>query len=144
MQLGPIRLKFKPPGIKHLKLKCDILLSTSAFKFNLYRYPKVARAAAEATERASASSSSAAAAASAAAAIAATAAYRRLAGIERLQSRYTCRLLRDGFRSWVSHSREVRAAAAEEAAAAAAAERQCRGRAVQVDPMNPTLKPPGM
>jgi len=28
----------KPPGTKHLKLKCDILLSTSAFKFNLRRY----------------------------------------------------------------------------------------------------------
>jgi hypothetical protein len=30
--------KLKPPGIKFLKLKCDILLSTSAFKFNLRRY----------------------------------------------------------------------------------------------------------
>ena len=28
----------KPPGTKHLKLKCDILLSTSAFKFNLRGY----------------------------------------------------------------------------------------------------------
>jgi len=30
----------KPPGTKHLKLKCDILLSTCAFKFNLRRYPE--------------------------------------------------------------------------------------------------------
>ena len=28
----------KPPGSKHLKLKCDIVLSTFAFKFNLRRY----------------------------------------------------------------------------------------------------------
>jgi hypothetical protein len=27
-----------PPGIKRLKLKCDTLLSTSAFKFNVRRY----------------------------------------------------------------------------------------------------------
>jgi hypothetical protein len=30
--------KLKPPGTKRLKLNCDILLSTSAFKFNLRRY----------------------------------------------------------------------------------------------------------
>ena len=30
--------KLKPPGTKHLKLKCDVLLSTSAFSFNLRRY----------------------------------------------------------------------------------------------------------
>ena len=30
--------KLKPPGTKCLKLECDILLSTSAFKFNLCRY----------------------------------------------------------------------------------------------------------
>jgi hypothetical protein len=30
--------KLKPPGTKRLKLKCDILLSNSAFKFNLRRY----------------------------------------------------------------------------------------------------------
>jgi len=28
----------KAPGTKRLKLKCDILLSTCAFKFNLRRY----------------------------------------------------------------------------------------------------------
>ena len=31
----------KPPGTKRLKLKCGVLLSTSAFKFNLRRYIKV-------------------------------------------------------------------------------------------------------
>jgi len=31
----------KPPGTKHLKLKCDILLSTFAFKSNLRRYTAV-------------------------------------------------------------------------------------------------------
>ena len=30
--------KPKPPGTKRLKLKCDILLSTFAFKFKLRRY----------------------------------------------------------------------------------------------------------
>jgi hypothetical protein len=30
--------RLKAPGSKRLKLKCDILLSTSAFKFNLRRY----------------------------------------------------------------------------------------------------------
>jgi hypothetical protein len=38
VQLDPMKPKFKPPGTKRLKLKCDILLSTSAFKFNLRRY----------------------------------------------------------------------------------------------------------
>ena len=32
--------RLKPPGTKRLKLKCDILLSTSAFKSNLRRYIK--------------------------------------------------------------------------------------------------------
>jgi len=32
--------KLKPPGTRRLKLKCDVLLSTSAFKFNLRRYTK--------------------------------------------------------------------------------------------------------
>jgi hypothetical protein len=30
--------ELKAPGTKHLKLKCDILVSTSTFKFNLRRY----------------------------------------------------------------------------------------------------------
>jgi len=29
-----------PPGAKRLKSKCDILLSTYTFKFNLRRYPE--------------------------------------------------------------------------------------------------------
>ena len=37
MQVDPIKPKLKPPGTKHLKLQCDILVSTSAFKFNLRR-----------------------------------------------------------------------------------------------------------
>jgi len=32
----------KPPGTQRLKLNCDILLSTSAFNFNLRRYIVVA------------------------------------------------------------------------------------------------------
>jgi len=42
VQVNPIKPKFKPPGNKRLKLKCDTLLSTSAFKFNLRRYSKAA------------------------------------------------------------------------------------------------------
>jgi len=36
--VDPIKLKLKRPGTKRLKLKCDILLSTFAFKINLRRY----------------------------------------------------------------------------------------------------------
>jgi len=38
VQVDPMEPKLKPPGAKRLKLKCDILLSTSAFKFILRRY----------------------------------------------------------------------------------------------------------
>jgi hypothetical protein len=38
VQVDPIEPTLKPPGTKHLKLKCDILLSTFAFKFNVRRY----------------------------------------------------------------------------------------------------------
>jgi hypothetical protein len=38
VQVDPTKPKLKPPGTKRLKLKCDILPSTSAFKFNLRRY----------------------------------------------------------------------------------------------------------
>jgi len=38
VQVGPIKPKLKPPVSKRLKLKSDILLSTSAFKLNLRRY----------------------------------------------------------------------------------------------------------
>jgi len=41
VQVDPIRPKLKPPGTEGLKVKCDILLSTSAFKFNLRRYTLV-------------------------------------------------------------------------------------------------------
>jgi hypothetical protein len=38
VQVDPIKPQLKPPGNKRLKLNCDVLLSTSAFKFNLRRY----------------------------------------------------------------------------------------------------------
>jgi len=41
VQLKPMRLKLKAPGTKPLKLKCDKLLSTFAFNFNLCRYTLV-------------------------------------------------------------------------------------------------------
>jgi len=37
-----MKLKLKPFGTKRLKLKSDILLSTSAVKFNLHRYVEAA------------------------------------------------------------------------------------------------------
>jgi hypothetical protein len=33
-----MKTKLKPPGTKRLKLRCDILLSNSAFEFKLRRY----------------------------------------------------------------------------------------------------------
>jgi len=38
VQVDPIKPLLKPPGTKRLKLKCDVLLSNLAFKFNLRRY----------------------------------------------------------------------------------------------------------
>jgi hypothetical protein len=38
VQVDPIKPKLKAPGTKHLKLKCDMLLSTFAVKFNLRQY----------------------------------------------------------------------------------------------------------
>jgi len=38
VQVNPIKPRLKPPGDERLKLKCDILLSTFAVKFNLRRY----------------------------------------------------------------------------------------------------------
>ena len=38
MQVDPIKPKLNAPGTKHLKLKCDELLSNFAFKFSLRRY----------------------------------------------------------------------------------------------------------
>jgi hypothetical protein len=40
VQVDPIKAMLKPPGAKHLRLKCDELLSSFAFKFNLRRYIK--------------------------------------------------------------------------------------------------------
>ena len=41
VQVHPIKSNLKPPGTKRLKLKCDILLSTYAFKLNLRLYTVV-------------------------------------------------------------------------------------------------------
>ena len=38
VQVDPMKHILKPPGAKHLKLKCDTVLSTFAFKFSLRRY----------------------------------------------------------------------------------------------------------
>jgi len=38
VQVDLMKSKLKPPGARRLKLKCDIMLSTSGFKFNLRRY----------------------------------------------------------------------------------------------------------
>ena len=38
VHVDPIKPMLKPPETKRLKLKCDILLSTFAFNFNLRRY----------------------------------------------------------------------------------------------------------
>jgi bis(5'-adenosyl)-triphosphatase len=37
-QVDPMKPKLKPPGTKRLKVKCDVLLSTFAFKFSLRRF----------------------------------------------------------------------------------------------------------
>jgi len=41
VQVEPIKPTLKAPGPQRLKLNCDVLLSTSAFKLNLRRYIKV-------------------------------------------------------------------------------------------------------
>jgi hypothetical protein len=38
VQVHPIKPTLKPTGTKRLKLKCDVLLSTSAFNLNVCRY----------------------------------------------------------------------------------------------------------
>jgi hypothetical protein len=38
VQVDSIKPELTPPGTRRLKLNCDVLLSTSAFKFNLRRY----------------------------------------------------------------------------------------------------------
>jgi hypothetical protein len=44
VQVDPMKPRLKPPGTERLKLRCDILLSTSAFKLNLRRYTQGRRA----------------------------------------------------------------------------------------------------
>ena len=44
MQVDPIKTQLKPPGTKRLKLKCDVLLSTSAFRLSWRRYTEAAAA----------------------------------------------------------------------------------------------------
>jgi hypothetical protein len=41
VQVDPVKPKLKLPGIKRLKLKCHVLLSSFAFKFKLRRYTAV-------------------------------------------------------------------------------------------------------
>ena len=43
VQVDPIKPKLKPPRTERLKLMCDVLLSTFAFKFNLRRCNMVLR-----------------------------------------------------------------------------------------------------
>jgi hypothetical protein len=38
VRVAPIKPKLKPPGTTRLKVKCGILVSTSAFTFNLRHY----------------------------------------------------------------------------------------------------------
>jgi hypothetical protein len=45
VQVDPIKPTLRAPGTKRLKLNCDVLLSTSAFKFNLRRYTEACIAA---------------------------------------------------------------------------------------------------
>ena len=45
VQVDPMKPKLKPTGTKRLKLNCDKLLSTSAFKINLRRYSEASASA---------------------------------------------------------------------------------------------------
>ena len=45
MQVDPIKPTLRAPGLKRLKLKCDKLLSTFAFKFNLRCYSEAVETA---------------------------------------------------------------------------------------------------
>ena len=45
MHVEPLKLMLKAPGTKRSKLICDVLLSTSGFKFNLRRYTEDRRRA---------------------------------------------------------------------------------------------------
>ena len=50
MHVDPMNPMLKPPGSKRLKLNCDTLLSSFAFKFNLRRYAEARRAQSLLTE----------------------------------------------------------------------------------------------
>ena len=41
MQVDPMQPKLKPPGTERLKLKCDIMLTKPALKFNMRHYAEV-------------------------------------------------------------------------------------------------------
>jgi hypothetical protein len=41
VQVGSMKFTLKAPGTKRLKVRCDMLLSTSAFEFSLRRYTSV-------------------------------------------------------------------------------------------------------
>jgi len=43
VQVDPMKPRLKPHGTKRLKLKCGVLLLTSAFKLNLRRYIMLAK-----------------------------------------------------------------------------------------------------
>jgi hypothetical protein len=43
VQADPVKPKLKPPETQRLKLECDMLLSTSAFKSNFRLYTKELR-----------------------------------------------------------------------------------------------------
>ena len=57
VQVDTMKPKLKPPGTNHLKLMCDMLLSTSAFKLNVRRYSWAARASRARAARARATTS---------------------------------------------------------------------------------------
>jgi len=54
VQVEPFTPTLKAPGSKHLKLQYDQTLSTFAFKFNLHRFDKAAKAEKAAAARAAA------------------------------------------------------------------------------------------
>ena len=62
MQVDPIKPMLKPPGTRHLKLKCDELLSSFALKFHVRCFTLVFANAMRATNAPSRANSAAAAA----------------------------------------------------------------------------------
>jgi len=65
VHVDPVITKLKPTGIQRLKLKCDVLLSTSAFKYKLRRFIKAAGTAVAAAVTAAAAGTAQAAGAAA-------------------------------------------------------------------------------